>query len=856
MRLRILLVLSAVLVLTVTALAWLYESHVRLQDLKRQAEESLSLKRSGVVAEIERFRYLPIVIGQDERVQRQLDAPTDPQLLDAANRYLELVNREGKSNKLYLLNSEGICLSSSNWQEPKSFVGKSYAVRPYFRDAMESGQGHHYGIGITTGEPGYYMSQRIDTGGKHVGVAVVKVDLSGLEKSWMTAGEQVALVDDAGMIILSSVEGWKFRPVVPLSDEVRKRLHDSQLYLDQQVNAPPPLSHLPDASEDAYVEIKGSRMLLQFMQIPSEGWMILAAYDVAPVYVSANLVAAIVFLGSSLLFVLGFYLFERRQRGRANQIREILENMSAGIAVFDADLCLVAWNNQYVVLNSFPPSLVRVGCPFADIIKYNVARGDYGPGDPQKQLQERIDRARQQLNRQLEVRRPDGTWVNIRRSRMPNGTLIQVYTDVTERKNAEAELEAHRSNLESLVERRTAELKQLNDRLRQAVEQMEIAKGQAEEADRAKTSFLNSVSHDIRNPLNAILGYAGLVLANSRQSLPDKQYQNLEKLAAKGRELNDLVQSFLDYSRADQVELGRVALAPLIRDCLATIEPSVDAERVRLLSDVPADLPSLMQDREKLRRAIYNLLSNAAKFTERGTIRIAAVRRDDLIEVSVADTGRGIPEGGRDRIFEEFVRVETRGERPREGAGLGLAICRRFAQLMGGDVTVQSRIGEGSTFTLSIPITHPKAAVNGEGHPEAEAAPIGGRAKTVGANGGPRVLIVDDSKENRDFLTQLLEQRYQLLTAEDGKKAIEIVRREQPDLVLMDLSLPIVDGWEATRIIKSDPRLRSIPIIAVTAHATAQDRDEVKAAGCDDFFAKPVDEKALLDAIERYLRAQ
>src|SRR5262249_23565783 len=148
-------------------------------------------------------------------------------------------------------------------------------------------------------------------------------------------------------------------------------LHDDRLYRDEQINAPALLDHLPGPQEDVYIEVQGTRMLIQFAKIPSEGWWILAGYDVGPVFLTANLVAAIVFLGSSLLFVLGFYLFERRQRGRVNQIREILENMSAGIAVFDKDLHLMAWNNQYMALNSYPPTLARVGCPFSDIIKYN-----------------------------------------------------------------------------------------------------------------------------------------------------------------------------------------------------------------------------------------------------------------------------------------------------------------------------------------------------------------------------------------------------------------------------------------------------------------------------------------------------
>jgi CheY-like chemotaxis protein len=366
---------------------------------------------------------------------------------------------------------------------------------------------------------------------------------------------------------------------------------------------------------------------------------------------------------------------------------------------------------------------------------------------------------------------------------------------------------------------------------------------------------LNSVSHDIRNPLNAILGYAGLVLANAKESLPERQYQNLQKLTAKGQELNEMVNDFLDYTRADRVTTTEFNLAPLIRESIVTIDPIIDGARVQVTCDIPDDLPRLVQDQRKLRRVVINLLTNAAKFTERGTIAIAVRRRNELIDISVADSGIGIPEEFLDRIFEEFERVEPRGERPREGTGLGLSISRRFATLMSGEVMVQSSPGRGSRFTLSIPIVHPKAAeiADGGGPSAVSVAPAAHRANGSAESRQPTVLVVDDSKENRDFLAQLLEKHYRVLTAEDGRKAIDVTQAERPDLILMDLSLPVVDGWEATRTIKSDAKLRPIPIIAVTAHAAKEDWDGIRAAGCDSFLAKPVDEKALFDALRHYL---
>ena len=848
MRMRmLLLLLSALAVLLATFLAWEFVSARQLEVLKDRAAHGLSLKSNSVLAEIERYRNLPFVLGQDERIQRLLDTPDDSRLVEAANKYLETANRSPKSDQFFLLNAEGTTLASSNWRAPTSFVGQSYKFRRYFRDAMSKGEGHHYAVGVTSGIPGYFLARSINTAAGSVGVLVVKVDISTLEQTWTAAGEHIGLIDDVGMIFLSSISNWKYRPLSPLSNDVRERIHSEKLYPDEYMATTPLLQTRPDTQADLYMQVQGSETLLRFVEIPEQGWWILAAYDIAPVHLTANVAAAIVFLATALIFVLGFYLLERRQRGRANRLRVILENMSAGIAVFDPELRLVAWNDKYIRMNSYPESLVRAGRDYADIIRYNIARGDHGPGDPKKQLQERLDRTRQHAVRQFEVRRPDGTWVDIVRSRMPDGTLIQTYTDITERKRAEAELDTHRNNLESLVKERTDEL--------------EVAKKAAEEANRAKTTFLNSISHDIRNPLNAILGYASLVLSNAKESLPEKQYQNLEKLSAKGRELNEMVSDFLDYTRADRVNTSRFALPPLIQECLTTIEPMIGSQRIQIVCRIPDGLPMLVQDERKLRSVIMNLLTNAAKFTDAGEIRLTVQHRDGSIDISVGDTGIGIAEESLDRIFNEFERIESPGERPREGTGLGLAICRRFAFLMGGTITVQSKRGKGSEFTLLVPIKHPKAiaiaesAGSGE-HRDADVVAMLGRAKAATADGRATVLIVDDSKENRDFLTQLLERHCHVLVAEDGKKAIQIAQLERPDLILMDLSLPVIDGWEATRTIKGDAGLRSIPIVVVTAHVTTQDRDEARAAGCDDFLSKPVDEKALFVILRRHLGLQ
>jgi histidine kinase len=860
MRARIiLLIMFAAFSLVAIALGWYAMLAWQLADLKGRADEGLSLKSRNVTTEVERFRYLPRVVEHDARIRQLLMNPSDPTAVDLANRYLEAINQVAGSDKLYVLDTDGNALASSNWGEPKSFVGQAYGFRPYFLDAMKSGSGHYYAQGVTTGEPGYFLAHRIEAAGRTVGVSVVKVNMSPLESAWKAARENVALIDSAGMIFLSSVADWKFRPLYPLSAEDRNRIVADKQYSPASISRPALFSEGEWAlGPDLYVPSGGGTALIWSRAIPTENWRILASFDVSGVYRAAALVATIVFLTAALLFAVGVYLSERRQRAQADELRAFLAHMGVGIGVFDSDFRLLAWNNSYIRLNSYPESLIRVGRPLAEITRFSIERGDYGPGDPAKQLQDRLDHVRREAVSQIEVRRPDGTWVEIKRNRMPGERFIHTYNDITERKRDEVELAAHRNNLEELVGQRTAELIKLNERLQQSMAQTDAAKHRAEQANQAKTTFLNAVSHDIRNPLTAILGYAGLVMAGAKDVLPDRQYANLEKLASKGRELNEMISDLLDYARADRINLATFQLRPVIEECLVTVEPLIDAERVQVSCEVAKNLPSLVQDERKLRRIIVNLLSNAAKFTERGSIRISARLQDGAVEISVADTGVGIAEEFLGRIFDEFERIEPPGQRPREGTGLGLAISQRFARLIGGKLTVQSDLGAGSIFTLSCPITHERADAGGDVvvsaiSEEADRAPAGSHPAAVDGEAKATVLVVDDSRENRDFLTQLLETSYRILTAVDGRKAVEIAFKERPDIILMDLSLPLMDGWEATQKIKHDVTLRSTPIIAVTANATRDDRERAFAAGCDDFLTKPIDVQSLLDAIKQHL---
>jgi len=236
---------------------------------------------------------------------------------------------------------------------------------------------------------------------------------------------------------------------------------------------------------------------------------------------------------------------------------------------------------------------------------------------------------------------------------------------------------------------------------------------QLEVANKHKSAFLANMSHELRTPLNAIIGFTRIVMRRSQESLEPKQYENLEKILASGQNLLALINAILDLSKVEagrvEVRPAEVPLAPMLEQCMRTVEPLVKADAVALVRELDADLPRMYVDEEKLRQIVINLLSNAAKFTSRGSIRVRAHAVNGSVDIAVADTGIGIPADKIGLIFEEFEQADASSTRVYGGTGLGLTIARRLARLMGGDIKAESTPGSGSTFTLTLPTRYHSA---------------------------------------------------------------------------------------------------------------------------------------------------
>jgi signal transduction histidine kinase/ActR/RegA family two-component response regulator len=422
------------------------------------------------------------------------------------------------------------------------------------------------------------------------------------------------------------------------------------------------------------------------------------------------------------------------------------------------------------------------------------------------------------------------------------GEIVQwvgTITDIDESKRSEEALQEANDELGLRVLERTSELC--------------TAKEAAESANRAKSEFLANMSHEIRTPMNGIIGMTDLVLETE---IGREQREYLEMVKTSGKSLLGLLNDILDFSKIEAGKLELEAIHFNLRDCVGTmLQPlTLRAQKkgLELRIDIGDDVQQhLIGDSMRLRQILLNFTDNALKFTERGSVRVQVIaegQRDgeQCLRFSIEDTGIGIPPEKQDMIFAGFAQADSSTTRTYGGTGLGLAIASELVQKMGGKVWIESTLGVGTTFhfTAWFRVT--------ESSPKTSEIVPGNALETHGV-AALRILLTEDNVVNRAFATGILTRRGHSITeAVNGREALASTRAENFDLILMDVQMPEMDGLEATRCIRSEePLCRHTPIVAMTAHAMAGDRERCLAAGMDDYLSKPIDKAALFAIIKK-----
>ncbi len=634
---------------------------------------------------------------------------------------------------------------------------------------------------------------------------------------------------------------------------------------------------------------------------------------------------------------------EDAKAGReAALLRATLENMSQGVAMYDAEHRLVTWNELFRQYLEMPDEFLGTDRTFSDYIRYIGARGEFGENaDIEKELEKRL--AVLSTSHSFERVRPDGTVLEVRRDPVPGGGFIAIYTDITERKKAEKQLREDEERFRAIdaaapvglvivdvetltllhinpgfceiVGKRAEELENrpitasfsdpekgaelaailkadgerrefqfiradsstccvmvsrvpldyrgapayvvsfvdITDRMRAELELIG-AKEAAESASRVKSSFLANMSHELRTPLNAIIGYSEILLEDATDRGDQASIGDLEKIQAAGKHLLGLINDILDLSKIEagrmDVYLEQVFLSRLVDDVKTIVEPMMTKNGNTLVIACPPDIGSLRTDLTKLKQSLINLLSNAAKFTKQGTVTLRLTRHKDdndgreWIKFEITDSGIGMSLEQMSRLFQAFTQADASTTRNFGGTGLGLTITKHFCVMLGGSIDVTSEPGKGSTFIIELPADSGKAAA-------AEAAVTAQQpAESAEPPAGViSVLVVDDDPAVHDILEATLSKEgYHLMHAKDGVEALDMMRKNPPDIVTLDVMMPKIDGWSVLGIMKSESALEHIPVIMLTI---VDDRNLGFSLGAAEYMTKPIDRNRLIALVQR-----
>ena len=525
---------------------------------------------------------------------------------------------------------------------------------------------------------------------------------------------------------------------------------------------------------------------------------------------------------------------------------DAIETMSEGFVLFDRQDRLVLCNTKYREAYAIPDAAVAERWTFERLLSHGleIGRFEAARGRETEWLAERLAHHEDPSSGPTSERLDDGRVLLISETRTRDGGVVGIRADITDRIRTEEALRTARDELADKA-----------DSLRRLAEEIDEARRRAEGADAAKSRFLAMMSHELRTPLTGLLGMVELL---SRTHLSADQAELLRLMRMSAEMLLALLNDILDYSKleAGKVQLEEIPFAPrrVIDDVMHLFEVAAASKGLKLIGMVDPSLPdSLRGDPLRLKQILSNLVSNAVKFTEHGNVTLslepgdAAGGRIQLLG-TVADTGIGISPEAQENLFAAFEQGDQSTSRRYGGTGLGLSICKRLVEGMGGWITLDSRLGEGSVFRFSVSMeptsAEPRLQATGDGDVEADPEI---------ATKPARILLVEDNDVNRMLVSRMLAQDgHRIDEVIDGSEAVAAVQRNDYDLILMDMQMPVMDGAEATRRIREfGPDYADLPIIALTADALPEHQADYLAAGVNDVLLKPINWRQLQQMIAR-----
>ncbi|MBT3809673.1 MAG: response regulator [Rhodospirillaceae bacterium] len=511
------------------------------------------------------------------------------------------------------------------------------------------------------------------------------------------------------------------------------------------------------------------------------------------------------------------------------QLYDAIEAISEGFALFDTEDRFVLSNSVYKEYFRGVTDKIEPGAPWAEFFRTGLKRGVIERTADTIEAEIEETKVIRHGGRSLERQLGEGRWLRVGHRPTETGGLVTVYTDITE-------------------------LKERERQLGELVDSLAGARDEAMEATRTKSQFLANMSHELRTPLNAVIGIAEMLQEEAVDDGLKDFVEPLERINKAGIHLLNLINEILDLSKIEagrvEFETGNIEVDALVGEVATMVQSLADQNSNTLMVDCADDAGAIHGDPTRVRQVVFNLLSNACKFTENGKVNLRVRRQagdaGEMINFEVSDTGIGISEQQVERLFQEFSQADASTTRKYGGTGLGLAISQRLCRLMGGDVTVESELGKGTTFTACIPVH-----VAGTSSADLDDVHRDHSATTDQAPRGNLVLVIDDDPTVRDLMRRHLEHDgAEVITADGGVEGLRLARERLPSVITLDVLMPDMDGWRVLRELKADKDLALIPVVMVTM---LDDKNKGYALGVSDYLNKPVSREQLRSMVERFL---
>lgn len=498
-----------------------------------------------------------------------------------------------------------------------------------------------------------------------------------------------------------------------------------------------------------------------------------------------------------------------------------IDSISETFVIWGEDGRLVVANDEFRRLNASIPEAIVKGTPFETMIRALVEKGiiPEASGHEEEWIQERL-RRRANPGPPLAVERQDGRWLLMHERRMANGSTTSVGTDITLLKQQEAALQE--------------------------------ARHEADKANQAKSEFLSSMSHELRTPMNAILGFTQLLATDPDEPLSVDQTESVKYITKAADHLLALIDQVLDLSRIEagslQLSIEDVSLGAVLDECRPIVDRLVAEQGIKVDIETPTNC-WVRADRVRVGQMLINLLSNGIKYNREGgavSVRIST-RSGESTRISVADTGMGIPYDEQDQVFLPFRRLGPVNPEI-EGTGIGLTITRRIVEAMGGRIGFESEPGIGSTFWIELPRVAERLSISDQ---EISACD----AMDVQPGAGGKILYVEDNPANLELVRSIIKRktRFSLVTAHNAEIGIEVAKHEKPDLILMDINLPGMNGIEALKSLQQTPELATTPVVALSAAAMKDDVERGSEVGFAAYLTKPIDLPEFIGTLDRIL---